>query len=108
LNDAPLHFPLAFSPISTSKYNKSGWRPQRLAKEGDQNRSRTLKSEEVGVRALANLADGLEASFVQHSSDSGGQLNLVDFGIVREVWGRIEQQVPISPSPSAWAVLAGR
>ena len=58
------------------------------------------KPEEVGIGALAYLADGLEASFVQHSSDSGGQLNLVDFGIVGEVWGRIEQQAPISSSPS--------
>jgi hypothetical protein len=32
------------------------------------------KPEEVGVGALAYLADGLEASFVQHSSDSGGQI----------------------------------
>jgi hypothetical protein len=96
----PMVSPCAACP-ALSRFNKSGWRSQRLAEEGDQNRSRTLKPEEVGVGALAYLADGLEASFVQHSSDSGGQLNLIDFRIVREVWGRIEQQVPISPSPSA-------
>ena len=95
----PIVSPCAVCP-ALSRYDKSGWRPECLSKEGDQSRSRMPKPEEVGIGALAYLADGLEASFVQHSSDSGGQLNLVDFRIVREVWGRIEQQAPISPSRS--------
>jgi hypothetical protein len=100
----PMVSPCAACP-ALSRYNKSGWKPECLSKEGDQSRSRTMKPKDVGIGAFAYLADGLEASLVQHSSDSGRQLNLVDFGIVRQLRCWIEEPLHfLSPSADEPAV----
>jgi hypothetical protein len=66
-----------------------------------------MKSKYICVGSFAYFADCFDTRVPQHRQDTRWPFNLLDFRVVRKVWGRIEQQVPTSPSPSARAQPGG-
>jgi hypothetical protein len=51
-----------------------------------------MKSKYIGVGRFAYFANRFDTRIPEHSLDARWPLKSLDFDVVRQVWGRIEQQ----------------